>query len=513
MSPRYGFEASPTLAFARNPLAAEYAGSSVVVLTKLQETHMNPTKVVLPLITLLTFLLFARSIYGCSCGGSTSVCGSFASAQAVFVGSVTNVENQMAKAEDGREFVVGQVARVQVEEPFKGMKQSEVVFRSYGTSCDPEYKTGQRWLFYAIYNKEDEAWNIRACDRSSLIEGAADDLHYLRALPESRTKTRIGGKLIDASNKPMMGIKVKISNGSSTKEVFTDKDGVYEVYGLAPGKYKIRPEVSPNITVRFSMSSSGDDFTSRDAIGVTLKEKSCAGVSYYFSEKTIITGRVFGVDGRALQDVCVRLLLRDTPEATGFLLDCTDKEGRFKIDEIPLGEYFLVANDDGRISGKEPFPTVYYPGVLEKQKATLLTFASGDKLEDFDIHIASEKATRVIEGVLLFSDGKPVEGEFVEFQNDVEQEGVDKEVHTSTDAQGRFSLPVLQGLKGTLRGFMYTYVGEFENCPKLDQLLKSQGDYVPDVGTQEIKTEVTSDLREVKLVFPFPYCVKAKRPD
>jgi hypothetical protein len=472
---------------------------------------MNPAKILLPLLTLLTLIVFPPAITACSCGGIDTVCGSFASAEAVFVGLVNQVDNKTAKAEDGREFVTGQVARVQVEEAFKGIKQGEVIFKSYGTSCDPQYKEGQRWLFYAVYKKQDEAWTIRACDRSSLIQGAADDLHYLRALPESRMKTRIGGKLIDSANKPMMGVKIKITGKAGIKEVFTDKDGVYEIYGLPPGKYSIEPEVSPNMKVRFSMSSSGDDFSSRDSIGVTLKENSCAGVSYYFTENTIIAGKVFGVDGRPLRDVCVRLLLKDSPDATEYLADCTDIQGAFKIDEIPLGEYYLLANVDGNISGREPFPTVFYPGVVEKQKATVLTFASGDKLQDFDIHIPVEKATRIIEGVLLFSDEQPASKAFVEFRNEVAQEGVDNEVHTSTDEQGRFSLPVLLGLKGTLRGFMYAYKGQYENCARLDKLLDSVNG--SDVGTQEIKMEVTNDLREVKLVFPFPHCVKAKRPE
>jgi tRNA G46 methylase TrmB len=45
---------------------------------------------------------------------------------------------------------------------------------------------------------------------------------------------------------------------------------------------------------------------------------------------------------------------------------------------------------------------------------------------------------------------------------------------------------------------MYTYVGDFENCPKLDTLLKKLG---PNV------------LDGVELKFPFPWCKKAKIDD
>jgi hypothetical protein len=466
----------------------------------------NAMKTSLLAAAFLTLLLCPRILLACSCAGSPSPCGEFATAEAVFAGTVTTVENKFAKMENGEYLVVSQLAHVQVDEPFKGVKSTEYVFGSYGTSCDPTYREGQRWLFYASYDPQKKAWFIRACGRSTQIDYAAEDLLYLRALPGSAQKTRVSGVLKTELDKPLMGVKVKLIGERETSEAFTDNNGVYEVYGLAPGKYTIEPEIPLNLKLNFPIAVGDvDRAAGRRQNRIILKEKSCGGVSFYFTENTSLKGTVFSVEGRPMHNVCVRLWPKDKPNH-GFLSDCTDEEGRFVIDKVDLGDYYLVANDDGRISSDEPFPAVFYPGVLDKEKATVLTFASGDKLEGFDIHIPSQRPTRTIEGRLLFSDGRPMPAQWIEFNAETTKEGEEGEAHTSADAEGRFTLQVLEGLKGTLRGHMLAVSGVYENCPQLDKLISAHVDII----TKPIRVEVNRDYRDVELVFPFPWCAKAK---
>lgn len=222
----------------------------------------------------------------CTCGSSPTVCEAYAAAAAVFVGSVLSVQDEVTKEADGREFVSGQVARVQVEKVFKGIRETVAVFRSGRSSCDAEYKEGERWLFYAYYDKKSRSWGVRACDRSAGVEAAADDLLYLQGLPASAQKTRVAGTLTSPEDRPLSGVKVRLSNGRKSYEVYTDRNGIYEVYGLPPGKYVVKPEVPPYLKVRFSVSSEGDDYTDNQAVTVLLKEKSCAGVDYFFTDNT-----------------------------------------------------------------------------------------------------------------------------------------------------------------------------------------------------------------------------------
>ncbi len=57
---------------------------------------------------------------------------------------------------------------------------------------------------------------------------------------------------------------------------------------------------------------------------------------------------------------------------------------------------------------------------------------------------------------------------------------------------------------------MYTFEGEYENCPKLEKLIKATGSRVPEITTPTIQIEAVSDLSEIQLRFPFPSCKKAK---
>jgi protocatechuate 3,4-dioxygenase beta subunit len=465
------------------------------------------------------FSLAASSVaLACSCAGYPTVCEAYANADAVFVGSVLSVEDKRTKKDDEKDVYVGyQLARVQVEQTFKGMKETIVLFRSERSSCDAVYKEGQRWLFYAYYDKKSKTWSIYGCDRSQQLKGITEDLLYLQALPASAQKTRIAGELKHYEDDPVegfepvrniIGAKVKIVGEKKTYEVFTDKNGIYEIYGLPPGQYSIEPETPLSLRVRFPIVYGDSVYTADRKMKVVLKEKSCAGVHFVYSADTSIGGTIFGADGRPMPRVCLNLMPKDKPAESNWIFDCTDEQGRYEMKDIPPGEYLINVNYHNKISSDEPFPMTYYPGVFEKEKATIVTITAGDHLEDRDIHIPSQEARRVIKGVLLYSDGRPVAEEFVEFKADEVKEGFDGEVHTKTDAEGRFTLNVLQGLRGKLRGFMFTYKGEHVNCPQLEKILREQN--ALDVGTQPVPLEVNRDVQEMKLVFPFPFCAKAK---
>lgn len=113
-------------------------------------------------------------------------------------------------------------------------------------------------------------------------------------------------------------------------------------------------------------------------------------------------------------------------------------------------------------------------------------------------------------GIYEFSDGKPASASFVEFRADEIKQDVEGGARTATDDQGRFTLTVLQGLKASLRGFMLTDKGQYLDCPQLDKLFTTGGDRIPDIETKSLPLEVTGDIQDIKLTFPFPYCKKTK---
>jgi hypothetical protein len=190
------------------------------------------------IIAFLVMLSGYETVMACSCAGYASPCQAYAAADAVFVGYVKKVkpDNSM-KGED--EYEGEQIAYVQVERAFKGMDDSQVVLHQPGHNCAPKFKVGERWLFYATYHEESKTWEVYGCGRSRYVESANDDMLYLQKLPQSATTTRISGELERYETDPekgfssvetIAGAKVKISGAGKTHEVYTDKNGVYELY-------------------------------------------------------------------------------------------------------------------------------------------------------------------------------------------------------------------------------------------------------------------------------------------
>lgn len=474
--------------------------------------------------------LSLTAVNACSCGGYPSVCESYQEARAVFSGTVRTVENKTVKDDEGREFIGGQNALVTVEKVFKGKVAGELPFRSYGSSCDPVYKEGQRWLFYAYFNEKEKVWAIRACDRSTLLEGANDDLLYLNALPKSAETTRISGRVEHFESDPekgfslvkhIIGAKVTII-GPKNYEAFTDANGVFEIYGAPPGLYEIKAEIPMGLKLRFPISFGPTEFVDRKdlpggrvegKLRHKLEAKGCVSVEFVLSADNSISGKVIGANGKPMPRVCLELIPFNAPETrdgrTSDIFDCTEDDGSYKLDEMPPGEYLIVANYHSKISSDEPFRATYYPGTFDRKQATVITMTLGDRRTDFDINIPSQLPTHTLSGVLLFADGKPVPEGFVEFQGADIPKDFDGETHTSVDSKGRFELPVLAGLKGSLRGYIYTYEGDYVNCPKLDQILKK--DRNMDVSSEKLPIEINSDRSNIELRLPFPSCVKAKK--
>jgi hypothetical protein len=319
----------------------------------------------------------------------------------------------------------------------------------------------------------------------------------------------------------LSGIKVMIKGARKAYEVYTDRNGVYEIYGLPQGLYHVEPEIPPGSKLRFSIDHGPVEVIDRKVLSkdrslVTTRNKldaiGCVSVDFVFSSDTLIRGRVIGSDGSALRNVCLKLeplALKVSPYFRIF--DCTDKDGSFELTDMPPGEYRLVANYDGEITSFAPFPALYYPGTPDKEKATVITVIAGAGPQKYDIVVPSRLPTKVLKGVLRYSDGRPVVNEIVSFKADEERDGYKGDTNATTDEQGRFSLLVLDGWKGKVFGSMFLYEGRFENCPAVSKLIKKKGsDGRLDVDTNAVRVEANEALDDIKLTFPFPFCVEAQ---
>jgi hypothetical protein len=473
----------------------------------------------------------------CSCGPRPTVLDSFEKSDEVVIVKVLSVE----KAEDPEEkhYVDGvKTATLIVEKVFKGnlKVRDEIVFgQGGGADCIwtfDEKSIGHQYLFYLIRpekfsdrrylpSKETGLWFAFGCGRSTGLAGATEDLLYLENMSKRRGHTRISGSISGGFDYPDIdvdGKKIKIIGKDKTYQTKTDKDGVFEIYDLPPGKYFIEPEMAAGWKLdpswlRYSASVVGAEFDGPlkkrvKQVEIMLEPKKHASVDIAFTIENYVRGRVIGPTGKPMDRVCV-YLLRPGQEEWG-PSDCTNEQGRFEIESIPQGEYVLVANQDGKPSSREPFRKTFYPSVSERERAAVITIGPGETVDNLDIVIPSLVETITIEGVLRYSDGKPVAEKWVQFKATKKDEKIDGDVSEQTDSQGRFKLRVLKELTGELFGDDWLMVGLYKNCPKVEEILAKSGRNNVTVQSNIVKLTTEQDVYEVELTLPFPRCEKAK---
>ncbi|HKG11769.1 MAG TPA: hypothetical protein VKB12_00460, partial [Pyrinomonadaceae bacterium] len=388
-----------------------------------------------------------------------------------------------------------------------------------------KFDAGARLLFYATYEPKSKTWEVYGCNRGSNLEGAADDLLYLRALPLSAGRNRVSGTLAHYEDGPdksfslverVAGAKVSIKGKDKTYEVTTNADGVYELYDLPPGEYTIEPELPFGLKVRFPMHFG----PAGKGPGVTVKltEKTSAGSDFVLNSDNSIGGRVLAPGGVPMQDVCVELFTASKAEGEGDgrIFDCTDAEGRYKLEDVPPGKYLIAANDDGRLSGAEPFPVVFYPGTFEREKASVVTVGRGDRRADYDLAVPSLRPTVTVSGVLLYSDGHPAADLSVTFETGQADARYERAAYATTDDAGRFTLTLLKGVPGKLYADFRVYEGKFEQtCPEMKKLIEKGADKLgaATLLTNSAAVEADRDAPDVRLVFPAPFCPLNKRDD
>lgn len=515
----------------------------------------NGKRLVCLLFVIVFALLFnVSSVIACSCGPRPTVLDAFDGSDVVIIGRVISVEKvrfnskvkNAAKEEEsdekdestGQHYVDGvRSATLVVERVFKGnlKVRDEIIFgQGGGADCiwtfNDESVGDQLLLYLATPEKLSKSphlpsddpglWFAFGCGRSRGLAGATDDLLYLENMSKRRGKTRISGSIGGWQNPdlPVEGKRIKIIGPKKTYVTKTDKDGVFEIYDLPPGKYLIEPETPSgwkldSYWLRYSPSVVLNDYQQAELkapnqVAIMLEPKKHAGVDMAFTIDNTVRGNVLSPNGRPMHQVCVYLWRLEQEKGYG-PSDCTDENGRFEITSVPQGQYVLVVNNDGKLSSREPFRTLYYPNVSERERAAVITIGPGETIDDINIVVPKLEETITAEGVVRYSDGKPVAEEWVEFKVN-KREDKSGDVSEKTDSAGRFSLKILKGLSGELSAEDFLMEGYYKDCPKVDELIAKSSHRSTTVQTNIIKIEAEQNRYNLELVFPFPRCEKAK---
>lgn len=465
---------------------------------------------------LVSIFIFTEAAKACSCYPTETVDKEFAKTPNVII-----LKLQTVKQNDG------EAANyfLSVEKVFKGkLKVGEILTFKPDSNCSwsfSEDEIGTEFLFYLGERPADgKKWVGSICSRSGRITSKTNDLSYLENEEKLRGKTRLSGKidkfiqildeLQNVSFVPLGNRKISINGNGKNINLITDENGFYEIYDLPAGKYRIIPEKVNG----FIFSSEKLNYAE-----VEIKAKSHTEQNFIYHINNEISGKIFDRKGKPLEDICVHLISQKTKRTLFRQRSCTDKEGNFELMSIPPGTYKMVINQNDEqmfLNSINPkFNTFYYPNAKTEEEAAEITVGANYFLTNLKLVPPEMLETVILAGRLLYSDGKPAADGKIQFVTDEEISESDINVvisdfEVNTDKNGYFSIEVLMGKAGVLRGIFYSFLGSHKDCPKVDELLKQKGDKIQGLETNRFEIAAAKNINGIELKFPFPKCEEAK---
>ncbi len=220
--------------------------------------------------------------------------------------------------------------------------------------------------------------------------GVFSEIVIGQSLPNSEAETYLvrGTVVNSVSGEPIPGALVRLVSvkQSAAREVRADAEGKFVFANVTAGAAKLsatKPgyfamERDPEHLVQFTVAVQKDG----PAAIVRLVPE---GVLY---------GRITGADGEAIEGMQVQALKKKIVDGkgrwvTGEPSTVTDDEGRFRLAELHVGTYFLLAGPEhfgeianGADSSKvSQYGAMFYPGVSDFAEATAIELPAGRHTE------------------------------------------------------------------------------------------------------------------------------------
>jgi hypothetical protein len=341
---------------------------------------------------------------------------------------------------------------LRVREAFTGLasgtQQITIETGLGGGDCGYAFERGVEYLVYA-YRTRAGGLGTGICSRTRPITEADDDLKYLRSLQDRGARSSLRVIAIDlhrmwglpasrAGNViGLSGAKISVEGANYRQTGETDWSGRHEFTDVPAGEYKI------------TMALDGYRLTS-PIPPVRLHAKGCADVALPVRLDRVVTGRVFTKDGMPAAGVTIEAVPMRPKHANDlpFPADSatTDLDGRYELLGLhQTGEYYLGTSIGNAPSKENPFRRWFYPGTEHPEQAVPVHIYDKPERQTFNLTLPDAQRTRVIEGVVVWPDGKPA----VDAQIMVVEEGWGWQVPRaagSTDNSGRFATEGLDGV-------------------------------------------------------------------
>ena len=449
-------------------------------------------------------LILGSRLCACVTGGTwPSTKEMWRRAPAVFLGTVVLADPDG----DGQQMIFQpQLVRIRVDEAFKSVLAGQTIeLRQGGNDCAAKFKTGTRFVFY-MRGSTRRGWGLLWLDSA---EPAGDDLLFLRALPGSARGTRLSGRVelyedsvagAFRSAGGVANVPVTIAGPHEfSREIVTNAAGVYELYDLPAGRYAVRIKAPAGLAMKFS-TVTGSPYSPPTGSAVELVKNGGASVDFVLQADTRLTGRVLDQAGAPMANVCVHL---EEPDGRGKNVgfECSKADGRFTLSMMSPGRYLLVAQDNVKLDNLKSTSTLYYPGVRDRELATVVPVEASRYLNHLDFRLPPGERRYKIEGQFQYADGVPAARATVTFTSP--QSGY---AETATSgADGTFGLLVVAGMRGELSGRLRVLEPILARCPKF-QVEPDRRGMMRFLAASPIRLSADSDAAGIVLRLTSPSC-------
>lgn len=390
-------------------------------------------------VVLLGVSAFAARALACSCAPPPPPCQAVGQTPLVFLGTVIS-----ANAEG-----VFKTAQMHVDRLYKGQVKETIELFDDGMCDGPRLEAGHQYLMYtSIF--ETGAIPSRGCSRSRAVEAADEDLEFLKQYSAGRVPTHVSGtvryrpdepedsKLGDPGRTPMKDVKVTVSSNDRYFSTSTNSLGQYSFTNLPPGQYNVDAEFSG---YRLNWAPNG----------LTLHPNGCIEANLLMKVDRRVQGVVRDRNGGPVPGIMVEMMLANREVKSWqqpVLLAITDDQGRYAIDGIPPGEYFVGINIKSTPTKQHPYASTYYPNTTDVAQALRVGFSLGASVQEIDLRAPEKLPIVTIQGIILNPDGKPPRVEDhpqVRIKEPKLYGQIEEEV-IKIDAEGRFQFELCEGV-------------------------------------------------------------------
>lgn len=345
----------------------------------------------------------------------------------VFAGRVTAILPDRASEPWGPRRV-----RFSVTEAFRGADSPEIDLHLQGNTCDPDLREGEAYLIYGSHRPSGAGWVVTKCNGAKPLHAAQEDLAYLRLPDEKKNGSRVIGQVVyhsfDTSSAdgrltrvPVENVPVRITNGLTTAETRTDREGRFSIQADWHRHYEVAFGSVNGLVVAGNTSVWLPDY------------RACASVSAIARDDGRVMGIVEDSSGKPIP--FFPLFLRTVPGPVPALEKRTmsGADGRFEFRDVQRARYVVGASGG---------PPRLYAGPDLSTEYPIEVRGHVDRVQAGRVRLAALDRAVLVQGTVIGEDGRPASGARVSVAR---RNGYSTLAELLTDESGVFRVSVIAG--------------------------------------------------------------------